>query len=177
MKQAIFAVVAALLTGSAYANENSALRAEIEPLQFLVGWCWAGLFPDGKQIDVHCFEPVYGGVHLRDRHAVSGGSALYQGETIYSWSKDTSEITYVYWNSYGGISTGTATPGAGNLAFPDETYSGSNGETVTISSVWENITADGYDSLTVETYQNGEKKERRVRYAKRPFVKDPVKSK
>lgn len=174
MKHTFIAIVLMMTTGGAYADENSGLRVELESLQFLVGWCWAGQFPDGRQTDIHCFERVYGGMHLRDRHVVTGGSALYQGETIYSWSENAKQIAYVYWNSYGGVSTGSATPGARNIAFPDESYTGSNGETVTISSAWENITAESYDSLSIETFPNGDKKERRVHYQKHPFAKDPL---
>jgi len=128
------------------------------------------------QVDIHCLEAVYGGAHIRDRHVVTGGSALYQGETIYSWNGETNQISYVYWNSLGGVSTGTATPRSQSLEFPEETYKGPDGETVIVSTFWENIDADGYDSLSVETYPNGQKKERRVRYEKRPFLADPSKA-
>ena len=33
----------------------------LQPLDFLVGSCWAGDFPKGVGVDTHCFEPVYGG--------------------------------------------------------------------------------------------------------------------
>lgn len=177
MIQTIFAIIVLAVTSVACSDDKSVLRSDLEPLQFLVGACWAGQFPDGERTDMHCYESVYRGVHLRDRHVVTGGSTLYQGETIYSWSEDTGEITYVYWNSLGGVSTGSATPRIETIVFPDESYQGANGETVTISSVWENITADGYDSLSVEVFQNGEKTERRVRYEKRPFVQNPLDAK
>ena len=174
MKHAIVGTFAVVVMAAVHADENRLLRAELAPLEFLAGWCWAGTFPDGKQTDTHCFEPVYDGAHLRDRHAVTGGSTLYRGETIYSWNGRSNEITYVYWNSLGGTSTGTATPLGDAFAFPDESYLGPDGETVTVSSTWENVTADAYDSLSVETYADGTVRERRIRYEKRPFVVDPL---
>ena len=47
------------------------LRAGLEPLRFLLGHCWRGEFKDGA-VDTHCFESVYGGRHIRDRHEVTG---------------------------------------------------------------------------------------------------------
>lgn len=31
------------------------------PLAFLVGHCWKGTFPGGKQTDEHCFSWIYDG--------------------------------------------------------------------------------------------------------------------
>ena len=53
-------------------------------MKFLLGHCWQGTFADGK-VDTHCFEPVYGGKFIRDRHQVTGG---YGGETLYRWIPD-----------------------------------------------------------------------------------------
>jgi len=167
MKNLIFVITLIVTSTNANAEHHATLRAEFEALQFLLGSCWEREFPDGIRTDLHCFESVYDGKHLRDRHVVKGGASLYRGETIYSWSVDANKITYVYWNSLGGVSTGTATPEDGQIAFPDESYIGSNGETVTISSVWENITDDSYDSLIIETFPNGDTNARRVRYQKR----------
>lgn len=173
MKRALFGIIFLLTAPAVQSDEGNNLKSELAPLQFLVGWCWAGKFPDGKRTDIHCFEPVYNGAHLRDRHVVVGGPDLYEGETIYSWSENAGGITYVYWNSFGGFSTGTATPDDETIVFPDETYTGSDGETVIISSVWKNMTDDSYDSFLVESFATGEKKERRIRYEKRPFVMNP----
>lgn len=37
------------------------LRAELEPMRFLVGHCWRGEMKGGAQHDTHCFEPVFDG--------------------------------------------------------------------------------------------------------------------
>jgi hypothetical protein len=82
------------------------LRRELQPLAFLVGHCWRGQLPDGNE-DVHCFESVYGGQHVRDRHEVTGGAEIYRGETLYSWDGAAGAVAYTYWNSLGGVSRGT----------------------------------------------------------------------
>ena len=77
------------------------LRAELEPLRFLLGHCWRGEFKNGST-DLHCFESVYGGQHVRDRHEVTGPDAPYRGETLYSWDGAAKRVGYTYWNSSGG---------------------------------------------------------------------------
>jgi hypothetical protein len=57
--------------------------AHFQPQAFLAGSCWKGTFADGKRTDEHCFEWIYGGQFLRDRHTVTGRPAPYGGETIY----------------------------------------------------------------------------------------------
>ncbi len=69
------------------------LRAELEPLRFLVGGCWRGEFRNGA-LDTHCFESVYGGRHIRDRHEVKGPDGLYRGETLYSWNGASRQVEY-----------------------------------------------------------------------------------
>jgi hypothetical protein len=120
------------------------LRDELRPLQFLVGSCWTGTFPDGKATDTHCFEPVFEGQFLRDRHVVRGAKKAYAGESLYAWDPKQKKVTYMYWNSDGGISTGVAEPGSpGEITFPEE-HTSSGGET-TLKSVWTRRGDDAYD--------------------------------
>ena len=50
----------------------------------LVGGCWRAEF-SATVADTHCFEAVYNGAHVRDRHEVrDGGKTVYAGETVYS---------------------------------------------------------------------------------------------
>jgi len=174
MTRNILAGLFVLAATTAQAGDAGKLRTELEPMAFLVGSCWQGDFPGGVETDIHCFDAVYDGVHIRDRHAVSGGAKLYRGETMYSWNGDADTISFVYWNSLGGVSTGSAKPNAGTFVFPNETYKGPEGETIIVSAFWENISADGYDQLSVETYPNGQKRERRVHYDRKPFTDDPA---
>lgn len=169
----VWTVVATAACASVDGSDR-ALREEFAPLAFLSGWCWAGEFPGGKRTDVHCFEPVFGGQHLRDRHALSGGAQLYRGETLYSWDGEAQTLAYVYWNSLGGVSRGTATPDGDRIAFPDEAYTSPEGERVVVSTYWTDIRPDRYDSLTVERYANGATRERRVTYRRAGFVADPA---
>ena len=42
------------------------------PLDPFVGSCWAADFTPTMR-DTHCFEAMYGGAHVRDRHEVKEG--------------------------------------------------------------------------------------------------------
>lgn len=122
------------------------LSAGLEPLRFLVGHCWRGEFRGGA-VDTHCFESVFGGRHVRDRHEVKGPGALYRGETLYSWNAEAKRVDYTYWNSSGGVSRGTMAPKAGALDFGDETYVGPDGRKTTISTLWRKAGADSYEAV------------------------------
>jgi hypothetical protein len=92
-----------LLAIAALALAQPGLRM-FEPL---VGHCWQGEAPGGAGTDTHCFEAVYGGEHVRDRHTVLvGGNAVYSGETLYSVEGD--RVSFTYWNSLGGVGRGNA---------------------------------------------------------------------
>ena len=166
MKKSIVAIIAMLISFKPFALENSSLRAEFKPLAFLNGWCWTGKFPQSNLTDTHCFKSVFGGTHLRDQNTVLGGSNPYQGETIYSWNSNSKSISFTYWNSIGGVSRGTAIPKAGSIIFPDESYDAPDGSKISVSTVWQNITENSFDSVTTERYMSKADKVRRVRYVK-----------
>lgn len=136
----------ALLLAAA-ATPAPALASGLEPLAFLVGHCWRGTFPGGKT-DVHCFEPVFGGKHIRDRHEVTGGQSVYRGETIYSWNQALGRVDYTYWNSLGGVSRGTMVPRGGALDFGDQLYTGSDGKRTAINTQWRRG-ATSYDVVSI----------------------------
>ena len=127
------------------AQAAPALRQGLEPLAVLVGHCWRGDFGGGRQ-DTHCFESVYGGQHVRDRHEVTGGAAVYRGETLYSWDGAAGAVTFTYWNSAGGVSRGTMRPGEGRLDFGDESYTAPDGRRITISTHWR-LDGDSYEAV------------------------------
>ena len=79
----IATLMAAALAAQAQAPAP-AVRPGLEPLGFLVGHCWRGEFPDSTEQDTHCFDTVYDGQHVRDRHEVTGGARIYRGESVYS---------------------------------------------------------------------------------------------
>ena len=134
------------LMALALAADAPALRPGLEPLGFLVGHCWRGEFAPGGEQDVHCFEAVYDGQHVRDRHEVTGGRGVYRGETLYS--VDSGAVGYTYWNSQGGVSRGTVRAGADRLDFGDETYRSPDGREARISTFWRRVGDDAYESVT-----------------------------
>lgn len=135
----------ALLIAAAVAQEPPAVRPGLEPLAFLLGHCWRGAFEGGEQ-DTHCFESVYDGQHIRDRHEVTGGRGVYRGETIYS-ADASGAVSYTYWNSRGGVSRGTMRPEPERLNFGDESYRGPDGRQISISTHWRRVGDDAYEAV------------------------------
>lgn len=140
-------MIIATLAGLALATNTPTLRPELAPLDFLVGHCWRGTFASGE-VDTHCFEPVFGGQHVRDRHEVTGGERPYSGETIFSWDAAARAVAFTYWNTSGGISRGTMRLEGGRLVFGDETYRGPDGREMRISTHWQPIGESAYESVS-----------------------------
>ena len=134
------------------AAQAGALSAPPAPLQFLAGQCWQEPIGDGSQTDRHCFEPMYGGKHLRDRHVVTNakGEVTYEGETIYAFNGKTRRIEYAYFSSDGGVSYGgvTATDGGQSLDFGDETFAGPDGRELKLSTEWRRVGDDAYEAIS-----------------------------
>ena len=89
---------AAALVGGRRADAQQA--PSFKPIEFVVGSCWVGTFPDGKQTDEHCFDWAYGRKFIRDHHVVRGG-APYEGETLYAWNPVERQVVFTYWSSDG----------------------------------------------------------------------------
>ncbi len=134
---------------AAPAEAPPSLRQGLEPLSFLVGRCWEGRIEPSGERDVHCFESVYGGQHVRDTHEVRGGKQVYRGETLYSWDKQAGAVAFTYWNSLGGVSRGTMRAQAGRLSFGDEAYTGPDGKRLSMSTSWRRVGDDAYEAVTV----------------------------
>lgn len=145
-----------LLVFAAESTAEGTLRQELRPLQFLVGSCWTATFPDGKQIDTHCFESVYRGQFLRDRHVVRGAKSPYEGETLYAWDPKQKKVVYTYWASDGGISTGFVVPAPGEIRF-QESYAGAGGG-LELETVWKRQGENGYQAR-VRQRKDGEWRE------------------
>jgi uncharacterized protein YndB with AHSA1/START domain len=131
----------------AAADAPPVLRSGLEPLGFLVGHCWRGAFDRTGQHDTHCFESVYGGQHIRDRHEVTGGESVYAGETFYS-TDGSDGVAFTYFNSLGGVSRGTMRPAPDGLNFGDEHYRGPDGREITLSVSWRRVGDDAYEVVT-----------------------------
>ena len=133
------------------APSASATPEHFRPMEWLVGSCWIGTFPNGKETDEHCFEWVYDRRFVRDRHVVRGGKP-YEGETLYGRRGKDAHVTYWYWSSSGGISTGRVDPVGDELHFPErhETKDG----VLEMRSIWRRVDADHY-SILVESRKDG----------------------
>jgi hypothetical protein len=124
---------------------TTAPPAALAPLRDFVGHCWIAEIAEGTT-DRHCFEPVYGGAHLRDRHAVMrGGQTLYAGETLYS--AEAGRIGFTYWNSLGGVGHGDAAPENGVLTFRMTMRAAPDAAPQPFIVTWRR-TAGGYDTAT-----------------------------
>lgn len=107
----------------------------------LLGQCFAGEIAEGV-VDTHCFEPAYGGAHVRDRHrVVAGGKIVYEGETLYS--REEGRLTFTYWNSSGGVGHGTATPDAFGICFDGSMRGSADAPLERIGSCWR-LDEQGY---------------------------------
>ncbi len=155
-------MLVAALPAMVLAQPKSQSAAHFEPQAFLAGSCWKGTFPDGKQVDEHCFEWIYGGQFLRDRHTVAGGPAPYGGETIYYFDAPSKTVHYLYINVLGGNSRGTVTAKEGVLLFPEEAYSDGK-QQQTFRSSWRRDGDDAYLVLTEVKAPDGWKEAWRTR--------------
>lgn len=133
-------------------QEPGSIREPLRPLEFLVGSCWTGTFPGGKATDTHCFESVFGGTFVRDRHVVRGGKGPYEGETLYAWDPKQKRVAYTYWASDGAISTGTMEAGRAEFVF-SESYAADGGG-LKLRNVWRITGTDTYD-VEVSQWKDG----------------------
>jgi hypothetical protein len=127
-------------------------------MQFLVGHCWRGQFEKTKELDTHCFESVFDGQHIRDKHRVTGGSSVYSGESIYSWNGDLKRVEYSYWNSVGGISHGTMVPKPGILDFGEDSYTAPDGRRISFVTYWRKVDDTTYEMVTTSKASTGGEK-------------------
>lgn len=108
-----------------------------------VGSCWVSDFSPTVS-DTHCFEIMYGGVHVRDRHEVrEKGKIFYAGETVYSL--DGNSAVFTYFNSLGGIGRGSVEPSGSTLRFKGSMRGSPDKPTQQIDSEWRIVDDDHYD--------------------------------
>ena len=145
MRRLSFFAALFVATVASTALGQSTTPEHFRPMEFMVGSCWIGTFPDGKATDEHCFEWMYDRKFIRDRHVVRGGPP-YEGETIYALDAKEKRVTYWYFSSAGGLSTGQMLPEGESLVFPERHTSASG--VIEIKSVW---TRAGADAIRVES--------------------------
>lgn len=161
----------ALAAGQSGATPSTISSAPdgLKPLAFLVGSCWAGPLPK-EGIDTHCFSSVYDGQFVRDVHTVTKARRPYQGETLYHWDAAARVVKYTYWNSLGGVSTGTMNTDGDRLVFP-ETHEASDGTRIDFRNVWFQDGANAYVAQTDQREPTGWTQRFRIRYERQPAAR------
>jgi hypothetical protein len=133
-------VVLGVLAATPAADSQPAISTAME--QF-VGSCWTADFSSTVR-DTHCFEPMYDGAHVRDRHEVKDGDrAIYAGETIYS--VDGENVVFTYYNSLGGVGRGTVEPAGSALRFKGSMRGSPAKPPEQIDSEWRIVDQDHYE--------------------------------
>ena len=139
----------ALLIATAAATSSPPIqtRAELQPWAMFVGHCWSGAAPVPDGVDTHCFESVYDGQHVRDRHVVKiKGKAVYFGESVYS--AEGKHISFTYWNSFGGVGRGTATADESELHFTGDMRASPGSAPEPMEATWRKVEG-GYEVTDV----------------------------
>lgn len=169
MRAFLIAASAVLFASSAQAGDNPATQ-----MTFFAG-CWRGQFVNEAGVsDDRCFEPVQGGVFLRDTHQVRGGPGAYGGETIYYLDAQAQRLAFTYYASDGGMSRGFADVSETGVAFPPGTYVGADGATLNMRGSWTRDGADRYVAVS-EIETNGEWREHlRIVYTRAPDLRPPL---
>jgi len=147
---------AAALLVFAFASAQAAdAPSPYAPLKYLVGHCWKGTLPNGKDVDTHCFRWIYPDKFVRDQHTAHGeGHPDYLGESTYYFDSTTKKLRYLYVEIDGGTSAGDVEADATTLIFPAATYQ-ENGKTQTYRSRWTRNGDEAYDVVT--EFQKGDK--------------------
>jgi len=113
----------------------------------LVGSCWRADFSPTVR-DTHCFEAIYGGAHVRDRHEVTDkGKTVYAGETVYSL--DGGATVFIYFNSLGGVGRGSVTSEGAKMRFVGAMRASPDKPEQRIDSEWSGVGPEGYEARSL----------------------------
>ncbi len=119
-----------------------------------LGACWRADFSARVQ-DTHCFETMYGGAHIRDRHEVrDDGKIIYAGETIYS--ADGPDLIFTYVNSLGGVGQGKVGTADNMFGFTGSMRPSPDKPEQEIDSEWRLIDADHYEVRSLIPPKSGQ---------------------
>ena len=128
---------------AAVAAPSGFAQPSLQPWSALIGHCWVGPAPVKDGTDKHCFESVYGGQHVRDRHSVTvKGKEVYAGETLYSAHGP--KVIFTYWNSLGGLGTGEARVSGDDWRFSGTIHATATSKEQPMTAVWK-IVPGGYE--------------------------------
>ena len=115
----------------------------LSAFQPFLGACWRADFSPTVE-DTHCFDAMYGGAHVRDRHEVQDkGKTVYAGETIYS--ADGPDLVFTYVNSLGGVGQGKVRTDDRVLGFKGLMRASPDKAQQPIDSEWRLVDADHYE--------------------------------
>lgn len=118
-----------------------------------VGSCWTAPF-SATVTDTHCFDAMYGGAHIRDRHEVKeAGKTVYAGETIYS--VDGPDLVFVYVNSMGGVGQGKVGTADRMIGFTGSMRASPDKPEQPIDSEWRLLDADRYEVRSLVETKSG----------------------
>jgi hypothetical protein len=136
------------------AQAAAAAPADLSAFKPFVGSCWRSEFSSSVD-DTHCFEAMYGGAHIRDRHEVKeNGKTVYAGETIYS--ADGPNLVFTYVNSLGGVGLGKVGSANAVLSFTGSIRPSPDKAQEPINSEWRLIDADHYEVRSLVVTKNGQ---------------------
>ena len=158
-----------ILTAAAFTAAPATPANPLQPLDFLVGSCWAGDFPNGMGVDTHCFEAMYGGKFVRDKHVLHGKQGDYLGETIYGFDPGKKQIVYWYFSSDGDIDSSSMLPVADGFDFPERHLT--QPQDTIMRTHWHRVDADRHESLNERKQGDAWKTEWKVEYKRVPKEK------
>ena len=125
------------------AQAASAPAVDLSPFKPFLGACWRAQF-SATVTDTHCFETLYGGAHVRDRHEVrDGGKIVYAGETTYSAVGP--DLTFIYLNSLGEVGEGKVSSAPSALNFTGTMRASPDKAAQPIDSEWRIVDANHYE--------------------------------
>lgn len=167
-------MLASLLLIALSAPQAAAAETDpLQPLQFLVGHCWSGDLAKGGGRDTHCFEPMYGGRFVRDRHVVRGKGPDYLGESVYGFDAKRKRVVYWYWSNAGVMDNGDVEAVADALNFPEHHLT--QPKDLVMRTRWQRIGDDRYEALSEHKADDGTwKTDWKVLYAKDGAAKPPA---
>jgi hypothetical protein len=161
----MFATLFLIGAVAAGAGPAEGAKNPLRPLDFLIGHCWAGDFPNGMGKDTHCFEAMYGGKFVHDKHVVHGKQGDYLGETIYGFDPARKQIVYWYFSSDGDIDSSAMIPVADGFDFPERHLT--QPQDLTMRTHWKRNGDNSYEVLNERKTGDGAwKTEWKVRYVR-----------
>jgi len=132
-------IAAALLL----ALQSPARAPNLSVFKPFIGACWRTEFT-ATMHDTHCFEAMFGGAHVLDRHEVKeGDKTVYAGETVYS--ADGPDLVFTYFNSLGGMGIGKVGSADRMLGFTGTMRASPDKAEQPIDSEWRLIDVDHYE--------------------------------